>query len=352
MATNHSLLSYVLSQQYIPSSENAATDALCFMLSHSDVARGALSDFLADGSNLSPIAKANTRTFGKGRSIPDLACLDDAGKVVVLIESKFWAGLSVHQPVTYWERLPTDRPSVLLFLAPDYSVGRGSLWEELVARLQKSGYELNSARMENGVRSATAKDDQRRLMLAGWETFLDRFAEKTMTDPRGQTLFEIAELRGLADSIIRNNNPGRYENLTKLIKLAVDRLKVLGWANTEGLTVGHGAGYYARYLRLAGAPAGLLIDDSRDTERTPYKPLWLSFYRGGGEVPRDKVRILLQDISEPFSIWEREDVSVPIELPDGADQEEVLNAMVERLVHIGSLIDPDGPTYKKDSRDA
>ena len=50
--------------------------------------------------------------------------------LVALIESKFWAELTAHQPVTYWEGLPDDRRAVLLFLAPDYrvDVDKVSLW--------------------------------------------------------------------------------------------------------------------------------------------------------------------------------------------------------------------------------
>ncbi|MYC31743.1 MAG: hypothetical protein F4X64_01015 [Chloroflexi bacterium] len=348
MTHSNSLLGHVLSQQYIPSRENAATDALSFILCRSDAARVAFSDFLADGSSPLPIAKAETRTFGASGSIPDLACRDEDGNVVALVESKFWAGLSVHQPVTYWERLPKDRRSVLLFIAPDYSVNRGSLWDDLTILLQKSGYELNSARMGDGVKSAAAKDDQRRLMLVGWGMFLDWMAQETVTDTSGQTSFEIEELKGLANSIIENNNPRRYESLTRLIKRAVDRLKVSGWANNEGLTVGHGAGYYARYLKLAGAYAGIVVDTRIVTE-APDRALSLSFFSSNGEVPRDQVRQLLGNAGQPGSMWDRKDVSVPIELLEGADTDATLNAIVSQLENIGKLIDPNGPTYKQDS---
>ena len=75
-------------------------------------------------------------------AIPDLACLDEHDNVVAFIESKFWATLTDHQPVTYWHALSAAKPSVLLFLAPHRRIESGSLWDQLVDRLRKADVEL------------------------------------------------------------------------------------------------------------------------------------------------------------------------------------------------------------------
>lgn len=117
MADNSTLLSFI-ARRHTMGLEDVATDALCFILSRCSAKR-ALSDFLGDERGPLPIAKAQTWLAEAHGAVPDLACLDEDGNRVALIESKFWAQLTHHQPVTYWQGLSDDRPAVLLFLAPD-----------------------------------------------------------------------------------------------------------------------------------------------------------------------------------------------------------------------------------------
>ena len=138
MADNNSLLGFI-AQRHAIGLEDVATDALFFILSRSTSAREALSDFLGDDRGPLPIARAQPWAADAFGAVPDLACYDENDNLVALIESKFWAPLTRNQPVTYWQGLPDDKPAVLLFLAPDYRVHQGSLWDELVARLRNAG---------------------------------------------------------------------------------------------------------------------------------------------------------------------------------------------------------------------
>ena len=257
MTDSSSLLNYVV-QRSTTGLEDAVTNAPSFILSRSNSAMGILSDFLGDDHGALPIATASPWGADAHGAVPDLACFDGNCDVVAFIESKFWAGLTAHQPVTYWERLPDDRPAVLLFLAPDYRVVHGSLWSELVARLRDAGHELGPADSKEGTVTALARVGQRRLMLTSWEQLLGKMAEKAEEEDDPQTCFEIAELQGLASSVIANDWPARDENPKQLIEEAVERVDQSGWTNTDGLRTGNAPGhYFARYLRLAGASAGL-----------------------------------------------------------------------------------------------
>ena len=191
---------------------------------------------------------------------PDLACFDENDDLVALIESKFWAPLTRHQPVTYWEGISVDRPSVLLFLAPKYRIDRGYLWAELTDRLRVAGHELGPTEKRSCHVVASATVGERRLMLTSWDLLLDKLAKKTSDDRDSQASFEIAELQGLAADVTATENPRRDENLKKLIADAVKCVEESGWANTDGLTVGQGHEFYGRYLRLAGAFAWFGID--------------------------------------------------------------------------------------------
>ena len=345
MAEDNSLLGFI-AQRHTSDLEDVATNALSFILSRW-TAKRALADFLGDERGPLHIAKAQPWRPNEHGAVPDLACLDGDCNLVALIESKFWAELTAHQPVTYWEGLPNDRPTVLLFLVPDsrVDVDKVSLWCDLVDRLRNCGHELGPAVRDESRITAPAKVGQRRLMLTSWELLLDWMAQRAKKDGDTQACFEIAELRGLADSAIAGDKPTRDKNLKRLIADAVKRVEQSGWATTAGLTEGGGRDYYARYLSLAGASAGLRIDYK--AKKRMDKPLWAWFYRESATgVSVEAVRSSLGSLAEDLD-WLSGDVCVPIVLPAGADREATLDAIVAKLERVAKLIDPNGPTYRE-----
>lgn len=346
MTDNDSLLSFV-ARRHTQGLEDVATDALSFILMRSDSARGALSEFLGDDGDPLPIAKANTQAFLESSyAYPDMALYDSGGAVSAYVESKFWAPLTHNQPVTYWEALPKNRRTVLLFVAPQSRVDEGSLWDELVSKLREAGHQLEPAPKGKRVIAASPANDQGLLMLTSWDLLLERMAERAKRDGNAQAGFEIAELRALAAAATEGGRPGKDENLRQLIADAVARLRETGWANTDGYGVGKGFGYYGRYMGLAGANAWLGIVDEA-TRQMPDKPLWLSFWTDSDEVSLDVARTKLN--SKVQSLRELHDwmaVSVPIAFPEGADGDATLAAIVTELESIAKLIDSDGPTYR------
>ncbi len=353
MGESRSLLSFV-ARWYTSDLEDVATDALAFVLSRSDSARGALSELLEENCGTSPIAKV--RSWGKlaHGAVPDMACWDDNCNLLAFIESKFWAQLTRHQPVTYWEELPCDRPAVLLFLAPAWRVDKGSLWGELVERLREKGHELGCSKTDGGLRTASSKAGQRRLILTSWEYLLDELAKRAKQDNDGQAGYEIAELKGLAADAIKGDNPERVANLKQLVKAAITRVEQSGWANAHRLGVGAGYHLYeakkfdfhGRHLLLGGASAWFGIDFA--AAKYTDSPVWLCFYDGSNAcVNLEIVRGRLGSLAEPGLQWRSKQVCVPIVLPAAGDREAVLDAMVDQLTCIAERIDRDGPTYRE-----
>ena len=328
--------------------EDAATDALYFILSRSKIALETLADFLGDGQSPLQIEDAQPWWAIEFGAVPDLACIDASGNVVALIESKFWASLTKHQPVTYWEALPADKPSALLFLAPDDRVNpdsQDSLWKELLKRLGRAGHELDISHLGCNLKTATGKEGHRRLVLASWSLLLDLVAQQVSAAGDQRTSFEIDQLRGLAETAIAGDHPRRDENLRTLVKEIVKRVEQSGWADTNGLLVGNGNDFFVRYLRLAEADAWLGMD-RRITDQMPDKSLWLSFYPSSTpRVELDEVRSRLGNVDLQSFAWRPNEICIHIELPVGANQEKTLDAAVSRLVQIAKLIDPQGPTY-------
>ncbi len=345
MADGNSLLSFI-ARRHSVGLEDVATDALYFILCRSDSSRRALPDFLGDDGGPLEIAAVQPWLVDAHGGIPDLACLDEDENVVAFIESKFWAGLTDHQPVTYWERLPADRPSTLLFLAPDDRIEPDSLWVELVDRLCNAGHEFGPEDRRKSHVTAQGKAGQRRLTLTSWRLPLDHMAQQSKRDGDEQAGFEIAQLQGLAADVIAGDKPQRDDNLRKLVDEAVKRVEQSGWANTDGLTLGRGYEYFARYFRIAGASAGLRVDYKANKEM-PGKILWLWFYPDpDASVGFEEVRSSLGSEAECGLEWLPGQVCTPVALPADADRGATLSAIIAELERIAELIDPNGPTYR------
>lgn len=341
------LLSFV-AWRFTNNLEDVATDALFFILSHSASVRTALADLLEGERGPLPISSTRPWLPDAHGAIPDLACFDAADNLVALVESKFWAPLTHHQPVTYWQGLPADKPAVLLFLAPQYRLDEGSLWNELVDRLRDGGHELDPGHSDGGLVTASSKVDQRRLILTSWELLLEKMAERTRIDREEQACFEIAELQGLAASAIEGDRPTRDDNLKQLISDAVTRLVESGWANTDGMGVGAGHSFHARYLHLAGSSAALCIDHELLKEK-PGRPVWLRFHRDPAAiVDVDAVHTSLVDAGEQDLTHRNRDILLPISLPEATDHQTTLEAVVADVERIARIIDPTGPTYRSD----
>lgn len=326
--------------------EDVATEALAFILNRSDAGRSVFSDFLTAGASDEPaIAEVTTQHHLPSGAIPDMACLDDRGKVLAFVESKFWAPLTCRQPVYYWKALPADAPSVLLFIAPPDRVNEGSLWDDLARRLRDKGYLLGETRQGQNLTSAPEQDGPRRLMLCSWGLLLDHLA-RGVGNCDSQASFEIAQLRGLADSVIAGSDPQRDENIKSLIHSVVKRLEQSGWANTDGFGVGAGNGFWGKYMRLAGAYAWFGIHYGE--QRRSGRPLWLAFGKFGGDpatVTTDQVRQHLAEMGPTSAEIFGKAFWVPIDWPKADD---MLDALVEQLEDIARKI-CNCPPYRKDA---
>ena len=167
--------------------ENIAVEALGHILSTSPAAVRALEDMLrTGGAEVGKIAQVQTQDSDEEGGIPDLVGRDADGTKRMLIEAKFWAGLTKRQPVKYLEHLlKQDQPSVLLFVAPAKRFE--SLWNELCRLVKAESLKLVSGRTEETNLRSTVVDSKCHLMLISWATLLDRMASRASTAGESQT---------------------------------------------------------------------------------------------------------------------------------------------------------------------
>jgi len=115
---SESLFGNIVSR-FTKSPENIATESLIYILDKSVLLKSASVRFIR---NLSPqlpeITSLKTQVSAKDRTIPDIVGVDENLNEYLIIEAKFWAGLTENQPVKYLERLPDTHGAIFLFLAP------------------------------------------------------------------------------------------------------------------------------------------------------------------------------------------------------------------------------------------
>ena len=169
-----------------------AVEALGYILSKSPSSRSTLNRVLQGGvEGLSSIERVLTQVTGDTGARPDLVGFDKEGKERVLIEAKFWAGLTENQPNGYLERLPSDGPSALLFVAPE--TRRNTLWTELLRRLNT---DLMDESEGDGLRSGRVGDCDRYLVLTSWRSLLGQMANQSSEAGDSSAQIDIRQLQG------------------------------------------------------------------------------------------------------------------------------------------------------------
>ena len=329
--------------------ENIAVEALGHILSTSPAAVRALEDVLqTGGSEVGKIAQVRTQDSDEEGGIPDLAGRDADGRKRMLIEAKFWAGLTERQPVKYLKHLlKQDQPSVLLFVAPAKRFE--SLWNELCRLVNAEELELVPGRTEEANLRSAVVDGKCHLMLTSWATLLDRMASRAGTTGESHVKCDIQQLQGLAQQMdedaflpLRQDELGpefsrRVLHLQRLIEDATSSLRAVGIVDTTGLNVASQAEGYGRYMRLGGAQVwfGVRFDlwaRYRDV------PLWLYFYE---ELAETRHRLESLRRGDPSRVIENpRALFVPIYLPVGVEYDAVLDAVVTRLKEVANLINP------------
>ena len=338
-------------------------EALGYILASSAPTVRALEAVLRTGGlDVGRISEARTQT-GDEKGRPDLSCFDEYGVERLLIEAKFWAGLTDNQPIAYLERLPSDLSSALLFVAP--AARFESLWAELIGRVAESTqFEMGASSEENTLRSVVVGGESR-LILISWKSLLDRMASQASA--AGDTLAEtdIRQLLGLTQRMdedaflpIRSEElgpeiPRRINGLRSLVRDATKSGREDGWIDTSGpsrlAATGNEKGY-GQNMRIGHIDCeytyvwfGYTFNEwarFRDT------PMWLKLGEQGWRddgLKRDEVRRKLQSLQleDPPGIIDRGDrLLVPISLPVSVEYTAVVEAVVARLKYVAQMIDP------------
>ena len=333
--------------------EDLAVEALGYILNRSEAAMRAFEEILRMGSSeLAEVRLVHTQATGETGERPDLACLDKYGVEHVLIEAKFDAMLTKNQPVGYLKRLPRDRSSALLVVAPKRRLE--SLWSEMTDLVRGAGaFTMGEESNYDGL-ICTAVSECGTLMLVSWDHLLHRLAIRVQEKADEGTLRSIAELQGVIEYEALNAFQAPSKNLTELDEENKERFKELidgaiaqgrreNWASTEGFTVGYSVTGYVRYFKI-GEVTMWFGYDLRMWERYG-GPLWVGFQEAAqnniGAV-REGLRQLCARRPENFyhdvPAWSQKRDFIRIEMPCSGEFPKLLGALVAQLHEIAHAL--------------
>jgi hypothetical protein len=317
--------------------ETVATEALGYILSGSGSSRAALIETLrAGGAGVPPLELVATEVTGEQGDRLDLVAFDESNTERLLIEVKFWAGLTDNQPNTYLSRLPNDgTPAVLLFVAPEQRLE--TLWVEILRRAGTC-FNLGSDTAGEGLRSAPVDGGPRRLMLTSWRILLGAMASRAGIDGDVSAERDILQLDALCEREdseaflpLRAEEfapavPRRMLGLRRLIDDATDRARTLEVANSTGhrvvstkrLRVTLRPYGYGRYITIGGMYVAWFGVNQERWARHKETPIWLRFYHRAAKEAQKK----LGDQSYGFT------------LPTGVEYDAVLDSVVDQLQNI------------------
>ncbi len=323
--------------------EDIAVEALGYILS-SRAAMAALQGLLRETNvELPELDSIRTQVTQDGTR-PDLVGFGQDQTERLLVEAKFWAGLTDNQPNAYLERLPNDdRPAALLVIAPNARLE--TLWVDL-CRLA----DCPSVRTGSRDPRSVAVTEQHHLILTSWSALLDRMSIHADRQGEHSIKADVSQLSALCErqdeeaflpmrqDELAPEFPRRMLQLNRLIDDATKLAIELGIATTQGLVRTPRAYGYGRYLKLGQADADVwagvwfgihheLWASCRET------PIWLVFSDWKGTLPLPELR---QRLGEDRRAGTSD--NVPIHLLTGVERDAVLENVVEQLSAIAKSI--------------
>jgi hypothetical protein len=338
-----------LAPQFTNQLENLATEALNYVLQRSAEARRLFIRFLEQSElSFDDDLTFSTQAVGETGSIPDLVGKDRTAAEVVIVEAKFWAGLTDRQPNAYLDRLPQSS-GLLLFISPARRFE--TLWSELIRRCRLANRRIAADERKEPVWRSCRVDDGRRIALTSWRAVLEVLRTGLHLAGETATVSDLLQLQGLCDRMDANAFiPLTSEDLTSdlgtrivqfcdLVDGAVDALLAEKLADSRGLRASGGRhALYGRFFRIHQTGCRLFFSAlwwSRHGQ-----PIFLEV-RGSNWKPSHEVNAVLEPLGHetpPRLMVNQWGAYVPIYLSTGVERDAVLAEMSIQIHKIAELL--------------
>lgn len=342
-----------LASRFVPQTENLATEALNYVLSRSDDARQSLLDLLADAGIRIDEPVIFATQVKEDQHVYDLVGRNPSGENRIILEAKFWAGLTVNQPDSYLGSLPEGKTSILLFVAPFLRFD--TLWPELQRRCSLSGFPPGKARKTGKEFLIAGINDHHTIGLISWRVLLSRIKNELEAAAQHSLVNDIQQLEGLCNQQdteaflplqpeeLSSLNGSRIYEFCGIVDSAIEKLKVRKVCHTDGLRSAGGYGYYGRYFALPGFGCFLSFyaEMWRDFRETP---IWMTVKASNNNSwsysknVRHLLRSLEFETPPRLFDYENDAAYVPIFLPTGKEYDTVVDAVVDQVEEVYRLL--------------
>jgi hypothetical protein len=320
--------------RFVEQREVLATASLGYILRSSSVAREALRTWLAErGVMTTPDLAYRAEVVDadqEGR--PDVVgAVGD--KRFLILEGKFWAGLTDNQPVAYLRSL--EEGGCLLLVAPELRFQ--TVGAELVRRCQRAGLELRdaSAVMRGGVSPVAGWS----LGMVSWRVLLGRLHASLIDHGEAGFAADVEQLVGLSDledqdaflpvtsSDLATPTPRRVRQFMELVDDLSRRGEAVGLLRRAGFRSVGGRGWYGRYTAAGSIQLAIYADLRRWADQR-MTPLWVEAAVDPGTALAD-----LEAATPPGVFFDgtQDRPVIPLEIPLHVERDELLEDLLRQL---------------------
>ncbi len=333
------LLGHLLPLIKVSKQEDIATLSLQYILSSYPKLNERFSRLIGEKlhSKIEDELLYSCQSVGNEKERPDMSGSDISGREQLLIEAKFYAGLTENQPITYLKRIGKNGGAGLVFVCPNNrSI---SLWGTLLEKCQdlsitnKSDYYVSV----DGVNMA----------LVSWEEIIAVLSEKA-TETTPDALSDIWQLKGYCDEIIRNAfTPFReadfgpdtaklYRQIMEMIPslrsalLADERVK----ADTNNLNVTPQKNGIVSYMHINDLNITIAFNaDLWADETLVDTPFWLGIHDVGWNSSPQLVDKFLAIPSTRKKILDRK-LFVALDIPYYCVEDDTINKLKHQIIRL------------------
>lgn len=344
--THPTLLAHVVSQFASRRWEDVATEALLYLLKRPGVDR-AFANALEPAQVVLP-ERLSWRTQALDAddpSRPDLVGNDERDRHVIIVESKFWAGLTENQPSTYLQRQQRqfqndDVRTALVFLCPERRV------DSLAAELE---HRLKQAPTARGGLTVFA-DQGSTVVLVSWGRLLAALDGVLSQADDRDGLADLAQLRGLCDRAdaeamlpleahdVDGEHARRYVQFCDVVDAVTDRLKKEHLLDTKGLKATATKSWYARYVRSETGHVFRIYVNAKAWGHTYPSPWWLRFWSGGDAILQPLLQLRSDGVLPYVEVGESGNVLAALRPPLHVEYERIVEMLTEQIRRVCQVL--------------
>lgn len=335
-----------LVHQFAIHPENLATEALCFILRTSPAASVAFANFV---KQILPDCPENmrfeTQQVGVENSIPDMKCFDDEGRIRVIVENKFWAGLTDNQPVTYVRELPAAVGGMVLLVVPEARLQ--IVWDEVVRRCNAEKLPVRILDHPSAIKAADIGDGHI-LAATSWKAVLEALLNATVLAVEVDSQNDIAQLVGLCKTMeeevflpLRNEELTNLDMPRRIINFSDLPFGIIYEAANQGVIDRKGIRETPQrygsgsYIRIGGCSAWVGFH-AYQWHKLGVSLMWVNFYPEYCSITEVRNTLCRFRNTMPPRVFDVERgnyrwVAVPIFLTTGVEKQSVIDDAVRQL---------------------